>query len=237
MEHIKSNIHNLKKNNFHDVVWLSTGEHSYNNNIKPINYIQLDKRKLKVPYYDLNNGFNCTLNYSNFVGKSLLHDNTYKIKSLDDKLLDVDYKNNKLFFTNENDKDIYNSSNVILISGSYIFKCKIISTATSELIDNKDIISLNIISVFEKDSSMNYCLNCYRESNISNKYKKFVSFSENFDVNISDDPTLFTIENMNIIENSNTLKYGDIVLTPYKHSIKHSIQGTIIPLILPFAKI
>lgn len=232
MDQIKINIHDLKKKNFHDVIWLPTGEYTFADNITSTNYIQLDKRKLKAPFHDLNKGFNCTLNYMNNT-KTF---NSYSIKSLDGKLLNVDHKYNRLSFVNESDKNIHNMSNVILISGSYMLKCKLINTKTTNLIDNNDTVLISIISIFEKDSSMNFCFGNYRELNISNKYKKFVSFSENFEVNISDDPTIFTIMN-NIPEKLNdTLKYGEIILIPFKHHINHNIQGTIIPIILPFAK-
>jgi len=215
----------LKRNKFHNVIWLPTGECISTTNDKPTNYIQLDKRRLKAPYHDLINSFN---NLQNF--------NTYKIKSLDGKLLDVDHKYNRLFFVNENEKNIYNMTDVILISGSYIFKCKLINARTSELIDNEDVILMSIISIFEKDSSMNYCFSNYRESNISNIYNKFVSFNENLEVNISDSPTLFSIKNMVVDKSNNTLKYGEIVLIPFRYPKTNIIKGTIIPIILPFKK-
>ena len=232
MNNFNSNICDLKRNKFHNVIWLPTGECISTTNHIPTNYIQLDKRRLKAPYHDLINGFNCTLNYMN----NPQNFNTYKIKSLDGKLLDVDHKYNRLSFVNDNEKIIYNMTDVILISGSYIFKCKLINAKTSELIDNEDVILISIISVFEKDSSMNFCFSNYRESNISNTYNKFVSFNENLEVNISDSPTLFSIENMVIDKSNNTLKYGEIVLTPFRHPKKNTINGTIIPIILPFKK-
>ena len=51
---------------------------------------------------------------------------------------------------------------------------------------------------------------------------------------MSDNPTLFIVENINAVEDE--LKYGDIVLVPYKHPKSHAIKGTITPVILPFAK-
>lgn len=235
MELSKTNACNINKKNFNNVLWLPTGECAYDNtnDNKPINYIQLDKKRLKAPYHDLTGGFNCTLKYTK---NDDIYD-LYRIRSIDGYLLNVDHINNRLYFAN-NDKSIptvKNMTDIILISGSYIFKCNLIKTQTTEFVNNKDAVFISVISVFEKDSSSNVCFSKYQESNVVNKYTKFVSFNENFEVNMSDSPTLFIIENSNdLVENG--LKYGDIMLVPYRHPKSHAITGTITPVILPFAK-
>lgn len=228
-EIIQSNLNTCifnktNKTNYNDVLWLSTGEcilKNKHNNSKNTNtpFIQLDKNRLKAPFVRTTN-------------------NIYRIRSLDNKILNVDFINNRLYFENNDENILKYKNNMIISTQNYIFKVQMLDHTNTKQQDERNIhqcdhIYIKIQSIYVKDSSTNFDFTNYKEHKLDIDINYYMSFDENYNVVMSQNKTLFKIFNESFDCNAD-MTYGNVFLIPYGH--KNMINVTCIPIILPFLK-